>query len=299
MSALIIGSLAIGGTTSVIDASQNKKVTTKKKNKKAPKKAVAKKKAAPAPAQVKALPKRIKSKCTTEFKDQYASPAPAMQPVATDVACDRHVAGGYVGINAGVSHLSGNIDMRAVNTQSTPDIRQTKSGISVNGIGGDLNLGWIFKMGSFGLGVEGYFDPTSAQSKTTTVSDDITTDLKLSLKRSFGLVTKLGFFVNNDVFTYIRLGMERQKVTATLISSDGTNDIYNPFTESYTVNGLATGLGVKYLLSNHFALQGEYRLNMYGEKKLTKTIIDSRTHTTTVKIKPQTHDFRVGVAYQF
>lgn len=202
---------------------------------------------------------------------------------------EQKTSGFYVGLGSSVYQLSGTYALSA-NSTNNATIGFSKNGLSNTSLGIDLNLGYLQKMGNWGLGIEGYFDPTSLTAKNQLNLDGNSQTYSLKLGQTIAATTKLGYFAGNKTFIYTRIGYERQKMKVSFVGSNGMENI----SANKNVAGLAIGFGARYMMGKHWAIGGEY---VYGSYK--KTTFKSSSQRTVTTVTPANHALRLTLAYVF
>lgn len=273
------------------DAAPHKKISRKKKQNCRPVKKAFKARKVSVAAPKKACAATGPVRSSKVMKLNNAEPRPAVQPVAASTNND--LWGGYIGVNLGYTQLSGTQRVRVAIDQGGD--RFYDAGITGGGLGADINFGWIFKLGNFGLGAELYYDPLEMKSTATSnLSDSGDETCQLKFKGTTGFVMKLGYYLSPEMLPYFRFGFESQSMDVSF--SDGFGGNAPPIHKTVKVHGIATGFGARYQLTRNIIAQGEYRVGLYQSKQVENYVTADQTQ---VKTQPHVHDFRVGVAYQF
>lgn len=227
--------------------------------------------------------------------------AVVVQPVALQAPADASSSydgdyhshsGLYFGLGTSMSQLSGQKNISASVTDPTSGntivTGYNTSGISQFGISGDFHVGYIHKMGNFGIGGEFSYDPFTATAKESLVVNGNDMTYSLKLKNTLGVAMKVGYFVSDRTMVFGKMGFEQQK---TQLKFDG-GGVANNIQKTKNTTGIVLGLGTRYMMSKNWAVGAEYNCSIYR----TSNYADSAALTTS-RVRPSNHALRFTVSY--
>lgn len=161
-------------------------------------------------------------------------------------------------------------------------------GISGNGVGGGIYLGYDHALGSQAFaGVEA--SANIAGGKISAALPGLGHG-KIKANHSFGLSGRLGFKPAENIGIYTRLGWERTRFKANL--TDITTTVPSQQSGKTSRSAFAYGLGLEAYLSENMSLRAEYNIQNYGSAGINKEL--------GIKgIKVDNGQVSLGLAYRF
>lgn len=198
--------------------------------------------------------------------------------------------GFYIGLAGSIYQVSGEHSLSIRNT-TVVNGGFAKAGLSKFSFGGDIHLGYLHKMGNWGVGAEFYYDPATLRLKENLNIDGAHQVYELSMKGTMGLCAKIGYFMSDRAFVFSRVGYEQQKLNVKITGTTIANVNMNQ-----NSSGMTFGLGTRYMLTSNWAMGVEYIYGLYRKKVFSAT---SNAQTTATNIRPTNHAIRFSISYVF
>jgi outer membrane immunogenic protein len=175
--------------------------------------------------------------------------------------------GVYLGFNAGVAMLSGEVP-KIEDTDATPPVTRSVTGANVSGSGviGGLQGGVNAAFGAFVVGLEAdgsYARARPSKTKTVTVDnvDTATVKLETGVSALMTLRGRAGFAFADNTLLYGTAGFAMAKFNHKITYADGSSD-----SDGKVVAGYAVGGGVEQSLGSSMSLRAEYLYSGFSKK---------------------------------
>ncbi|MDF3033376.1 MAG: hypothetical protein K0R76_330 [Alphaproteobacteria bacterium] len=214
--------------------------------------------------------------------------------------------GVYAGISAGLSHLSGNQNLNAANSNPAQPKTDYRMRLSGNSVGASVFAGYGYRVNCTWLAAElSYLFDRIESKQTISTSQNIADKVfKARSTGAFGGAFHIGYIPHEACALYAILGLEMRRFRMNYQNEGApAPDVYSTNSKSYNSTAFVPGVGARINLAKNVSMRVEYKYALHPSRSTTspaaRNAVIGGTDTSTLKQSPRVQTLHVGFVYSF